>query len=107
MPEAPVTTTAMLEVRGLNAWYGESHVLHGVDFDVRMAPRRAGDPAALVADSTRIRELLGWTPAHADLFCQWPTLERLAGDALRFNAPDTESAVRMLNGLSAMSSMLR
>ena len=26
---------AMLEVRGLNAWYGESHILHGVDFDVR------------------------------------------------------------------------
>jgi len=23
-----------LSVRGLNAWYGESHVLHGVDFDV-------------------------------------------------------------------------
>ncbi len=27
--------SAMLEIRGLNAWYGESHVLHGVDFDVR------------------------------------------------------------------------
>ena len=27
-------TTAMLSVRGLNAWYGESHILHGVDFDV-------------------------------------------------------------------------
>ena len=25
---------AMLEIRGLQAWYGESHVLHGVDFDV-------------------------------------------------------------------------
>jgi branched-chain amino acid transport system ATP-binding protein len=25
----------MLEVRGLEAWYGESHVLHGIDFDVR------------------------------------------------------------------------
>jgi branched-chain amino acid transport system ATP-binding protein len=25
----------MLEVRGLHAWYGESHILHGVDFDVR------------------------------------------------------------------------
>ena len=25
----------MLEVRGLNSWYGESHILHGVDFDVR------------------------------------------------------------------------
>lgn len=24
----------MLKVRGLNAWYGESHVLHGVDFEV-------------------------------------------------------------------------
>jgi branched-chain amino acid transport system ATP-binding protein len=27
--------TALLEVRGLNAWYGESHVLHGVDMNVR------------------------------------------------------------------------
>ncbi len=25
----------MLQVRGLNAWYGESHILHGVDFDVQ------------------------------------------------------------------------
>ena len=25
----------MLEVSGLNAWYGESHVLHGVEFEVR------------------------------------------------------------------------
>jgi branched-chain amino acid transport system ATP-binding protein len=24
----------MLEVRGLNAWYGESHILHGIDLDV-------------------------------------------------------------------------
>ena len=25
----------MLKITGLNAWYGESHVLHGVDFEVR------------------------------------------------------------------------
>jgi branched-chain amino acid transport system ATP-binding protein len=25
----------MLEIKGLNAWYGESHILHGVDFEVR------------------------------------------------------------------------
>jgi branched-chain amino acid transport system ATP-binding protein len=25
----------MLDVQGLNAWYGESHILHGVDFEVR------------------------------------------------------------------------
>jgi branched-chain amino acid transport system ATP-binding protein len=26
---------ALLSVQGLNAWYGESHVLHGVDFNVQ------------------------------------------------------------------------
>jgi branched-chain amino acid transport system ATP-binding protein len=26
---------ALLAVRDLNAWYGESHILHGVDFEVR------------------------------------------------------------------------
>ena len=25
----------LLETKGLNAWYGESHILHGVDFEVR------------------------------------------------------------------------
>src|SRR5271163_3996060 len=36
---APARTTGagapLLEVAGLEAWYGESHILHGVDFDVR------------------------------------------------------------------------
>ena len=27
--------TPLLAVEGLEAWYGESHVLHGIDFDVR------------------------------------------------------------------------
>jgi len=31
------------------------------------APRRAGDPAALVASSDRARELLGWQPKHTNL----------------------------------------
>ena len=31
MPES----TELLGVHGLHAWYGESHILHGVDFDVR------------------------------------------------------------------------
>ncbi|MFN3685308.1 UDP-glucose 4-epimerase GalE [Salinarimonas sp.] len=39
----------------------------GIDFPVEQAPRRAGDPAALVADPTRIRDLLAWTPRHDDL----------------------------------------
>jgi UDP-glucose 4-epimerase len=39
----------------------------GVDFDVRLAPRRPGDPASIVAASDRIRAELGWVPAHDDL----------------------------------------
>ena len=31
------------------------------------APRRAGDPAVLVADSSRIRAQLGWQPAYEDI----------------------------------------
>jgi branched-chain amino acid transport system ATP-binding protein len=40
MPEAAVRASAaaavapLLGVRGLQAWYGESHILHGVSFDV-------------------------------------------------------------------------
>jgi UDP-glucose 4-epimerase len=38
-----------------------------VDFKVVEAPRRAGDPASIVARADKVRELLGWRPAHADL----------------------------------------
>jgi UDP-glucose 4-epimerase len=39
----------------------------GVDFAVAIAPRRAGDPAQIVAASARARALLGWTPQYDDL----------------------------------------
>ncbi len=35
MPDGANVKTAMLEIRDLHAFYGESHVLHGVDIDVR------------------------------------------------------------------------
>jgi len=38
----------------------------GMDFPVRIAGRRAGDPAALVAGADRIRSTLGWQPRFAD-----------------------------------------
>ena len=47
------------------------------------------------------------SPALADLFCQWPALRRLEGDEVGFDAPSVEAAVRMVNSLSAMSTMLR
>ena len=39
----------------------------GHDFPVRFAPRRPGDPAAIVARADRIRETLGWQPKLDDL----------------------------------------
>jgi UDP-glucose 4-epimerase len=39
----------------------------GVDFKVKVGGRRPGDPATIVADATRIRNLLGWTPQFDDL----------------------------------------
>ncbi|HEV7821169.1 MAG TPA: M55 family metallopeptidase [Burkholderiales bacterium] len=52
-------------------------------------------------------ELRVQTTALADLFCQWPSVTRVDGVTLRFNAASVEHVVRMLNCLSAMSFMLR
>jgi UDP-glucose 4-epimerase len=58
--------------RVFNCGYGIGHSVFdvvaaakrvtGVDFPVAHAPRRAGDPAALIADAGRIRGELGWAP---------------------------------------------
>jgi UDP-glucose 4-epimerase len=39
----------------------------GINFAVEEAPRRAGDPPRLVADSTKLRSITGWQPLHDDL----------------------------------------
>lgn len=39
----------------------------GVDFRVIDTGRREGDPPALVADSTKLKNMLGWKPGHDDL----------------------------------------
>jgi UDP-glucose 4-epimerase len=39
----------------------------GRDFAVKLSQRRPGDPAAIVADATRIRSQLGWAPQFDDL----------------------------------------
>jgi UDP-glucose 4-epimerase len=44
-----------------------AHQVTGRSIAVVNCPRRAGDPARLVADSSLIREKLGWQPRYADL----------------------------------------
>ena len=39
----------------------------GRPIPVEMGPRRAGDPAVLIASSERIRRELGWQPTRQDL----------------------------------------
>ena len=39
----------------------------GVDFPVVVSPRRAGDPAAIVAQADRARRVLGWKPSRDNL----------------------------------------
>ena len=41
--------------------------VHGRDFEVRMAGRRAGDAASVIANSDLARRELGWTPRYDDL----------------------------------------
>jgi|GEM_PF-3263100 len=53
--------TAALEIIGLNAWYGESHVLHGIDLQVE-----PGEVVCLLGRNgagrtTTLRAILGLT----------------------------------------------
>jgi len=44
-----------------------SRKVTGKPIEAVVAPRRAGDPSRLIADSRKARELLGWNPQFADL----------------------------------------
>jgi branched-chain amino acid transport system ATP-binding protein len=82
MSEAQTVTDSLLAVRDLNGWYDESHVLHGINFDVRpgevvtlLGRNGAGKTTTLRAimgilgkrqGSVRFdgRELIGLEPRH-------------------------------------------
>src|SRR3979411_1602918 len=64
------------ESRTFNCGYGRGYSVRevvdavrrgaGVDFEIRQAPRRAGDPASIVANSDQVMKL-GWKPELNDL----------------------------------------
>jgi branched-chain amino acid transport system ATP-binding protein len=59
MPEPEPKGAPLLAVRGLNAWYGESHVLHGMDFEVH-----AGEVVTLLGrngagKTTTLKSIMG------------------------------------------------
>ena len=61
-PAAPSAGAPLLAVRDLHAWYGESHILHGVDFDVA-----AGEVVTLLGrngagKTTTLKSIMGVVP---------------------------------------------
>ena len=59
---APGGRSALFSARGINAWYGESHVLHGVDFDIA-----AGEVVTLLGrngagKTTTLKSIMGIVP---------------------------------------------
>jgi branched-chain amino acid transport system ATP-binding protein len=79
MPEAP----ALLAVKELQAWYGESHVLHGVTFDVR-----PGEVVTLlgrngVGKTTTLKSIMGMVEHRAGSVCfDGRELIKLPSDAI-------------------------
>jgi branched-chain amino acid transport system ATP-binding protein len=56
---APATAPAVLSVKDLQAWYGESHILHGINFDVK-----AGEVVTLLGrngagKTTTLKSIMG------------------------------------------------
>src|SRR5262245_22692549 len=59
---SPTAAHKMLQVRDLNAWYGESHVLHGINFEVA-----AGETVTLIGrngagKTTTLKSVMGILP---------------------------------------------
>jgi len=67
----------------------------GVDFEVRIAPRRAGDPPSLVAATELIRDRLGFKPERDDL-------DLIVADALAWEQALRERAETVKPALEAV-----
>lgn len=58
---------------GYNKGYSVKEVIQtmqkvsGIDFPVEITPRRDGDPAILIADSTKIMKIMNWQPKYNDI----------------------------------------
>lgn len=76
---------AMLQVRGLHAFYGNTHVLHGIDFEVRQGGITTILGANGAGKTTTLRAMCGMVKTQGEIF--------LAGE--RIDGTPTERIVRM------------
>lgn len=64
-------------------------------------------PALARQEGTRILRVQCQTPALADVFTLWPSIQRESADTVSMACTSVQNAIRCLNALSAMSSVLR
>jgi branched-chain amino acid transport system ATP-binding protein len=83
MPQNTTETSALLAVEELQAWYGESHILHGVTFEVR-----PGEVVTLlgrngVGKTTTLKSVMGMVERRAgSVRLHGRELIRLSSDAI-------------------------
>ena len=90
---------ALVSAEGLHTYYGPSHVLHGVDFEVRR-----GETVALMGrngmgKTTLLRSLMGLTPPKRGRIMidgQDSNLALFTGQAQTINNPDIVAEFRLL-----------
>lgn len=69
---------------------------------------RAGHvPAPLRLATPTVLRIQAQNPALADVFSLWPSVQRASGDTVAVDCASVADAVRCMNALSAMSSVLR
>lgn len=98
---------AMLEIEGLNAWYGASHVLHGISFSVE-----PGEIVALVGrngagKTTTIRSVMGLIPrtTGSARFAGTPLLPLPAHARFRLGLAYVPEERRIVPGLSVRENL--
>jgi branched-chain amino acid transport system ATP-binding protein len=78
-------TNTILQVRGLHAFYGSTHVLHGIDFDVRQGGITTILGANGAGKTTTLRAMCGMVKTQGEVL--------LGGE--RIDGKQTENIVRM------------
>lgn len=106
-PQAQWVQTKVAHGQGSGVTLSPAAVRRAIAQAAEQAVRNAGQAVPLRIGGPIECRLQTQSPALADLFCMWPSLERVDGVTLRFEVQTMQAAIRTLNSLAAMSFMLR
>lgn len=94
--------------RSLSAEHARALIERAARDSVQRLVQATGETPALFRLQTPLEmRVQCQTPALADVFALWPAVQRLDGETIVVGCDTVQAALRSLNALSAMSSMLR